>query len=580
MPQNLKFILDIDNDDHYTDSLIPLRAERYIWYRLRRDHHVGDMIFLHEDVNHQLKLRACDGASAEQLGNLAKKKVKVSPGSDVTLESLKPDKKELLEKLCDLDEPVALVFSYDAFVQVCRGANQNGKTKLMELLRSGTDADRCIYVRLPSRAEALEKTLRADVSGCEVLQNAFEEFGTVCTREAMSMVDALEACMGERFLRLDRCEGDMERLLLSMSLDGPDSLKELQDQAEYLELCRMLRVGILEPKHDVDRFTPVSVAKVRQMLQDPSFRDDLRNKVQELRSYNPDGSIQTALGREEPLPELPPFPMHEDELTRQVMSLSLRKNRFYQITWGEELDKIKRSMTILWGTPRNPSAVKLAKELCEKTAANISKQTWEAVDICLKLLEFFAEQICVSEAYSEALEEVGKLGKFWVDLQEEVCYRYNHGKRDGLGRVVSTGLDKVKETKLKLMQELVENDICDFKPAEIPADVVRRKLEENFVVYQREIEECERLQEKVRENHNAQEQDVLLDMEHEDISDLMDDEDESDAVRARSFLEEIPEAYDEVEPMEIADRLTEYTQAPGRGIIGFTDANSVENDLD
>jgi hypothetical protein len=69
-------------------------------------------------------------------------------------------------------------------------------------------------------------------------------------------------------------------------------------------------------------------------------------------------------------------------------------------------------------------------------------------------------------------------------------------------------------------------------------------------------------------------------MEHEDISDLMEDGDESDAVRARSFLEEIPEAYDEVEPMEIADRLTEYTQAPGHRIIGFTDANSVENDLD
>ena len=73
MAENLRFLLDLDNDVHYTESLVTLNSDRYIWYRLRRAGMDRNILFLRDGETGAPVFRVCDDDSRSRLLQFARR---------------------------------------------------------------------------------------------------------------------------------------------------------------------------------------------------------------------------------------------------------------------------------------------------------------------------------------------------------------------------------------------------------------------------------------------------------------------------------------------------------------------------
>lgn len=528
MAVNVSFLLDLDNDVHYTPSLVPLRSDRYIWYRLRREHLAENILFLHSNDDDRLVFHVCDSNSRDRLMQIARVwgSQKKSSAHEYTLQELKVAEKEILNLLLRSDrEQVALVLNYDILARICRNSSDAG-CRLLDAVLDGRRNGVRLFVRLPQRAEKLEACINDDLSDCPVLKKACSELQTVSNLDPEPLVQALKSLLGSRFLRLDNDPAEMRYLLMQKAVSDPeavDSLEELEDLAEYLEICRMRRFDLL-PAGATECFTPVAREEISKKLQDADFWSTLRERVRKLRRSYPQGTIFAAVSGDHQLPQLPPFPMYQDELATLVMSLYIEDNHD-RVLWGGSLDNIKRSFTVLRNKARNPDVVRIAKELCAKARTAISMKSWRTYEKIDKLLKFYAAQVCAPMERTAALnylwEEVGKLQ---LQLSESIESRKGSGTGDGLAGLVEQGVDQGEAKTLKLLTAIVNRTIYRFDSPELSPEVLREieeRMEEDMGVLQRNIRASGELE---HQYHNSLNQNRRFDqpVERDRFEDLED----------------------------------------------------------
>lgn len=526
----LRFILDFNNDDHYTESLLTLRSDAYIWYRLRRDG-LRNVLFLRIRENGELEFHVCDSESQTYLLSEIRRKTLFDsspPQSNVySLKDLKLDRQDheekLLKRLLEADGTAALVFSYDAFAQICRNAGENGQ-QLTGLINSQITRHP-IFICLPFQAEELEKCVSADTSDCPVLHEACRSLRAV--RELPKPADmmlALRTMLGSQWMPLYDREDEMFHLLLQLAVETPDftdDLDELRDQAEYLELCRTRRIRFLMPQKEDEQLRPLFRREVRAMLCDSATRDQLRRQTQDLRRHHPDGSICDGLTQQiRWLPEPCPQIIWNDDLAQQAMRLSVPDESKRKGQWNTA----RRNLVRLWNRPRNPRAIELTTELLRHAHSAAMDKHWDVLDEILDLLEFFSGQLCAPAARNQDLEHLHELELLVIKLYESIYSRSKFDKLDGYEGII---IERIDDTERKVLSDL-KSEIQTIKRLFTKPDLSILIPDDNAIeneqpTSQKEIirrEEQMDLLRRTLNNHQAQPQTGTLNSEDDDLSDL------------------------------------------------------------
>lgn len=518
MAENLRFLLDLDNDVHYTESLVTLNSDRYIWYRLRRAGMDRNILFLRDGETGAPVFRVCDDDSRSRLLQFARRWI-LSNISETKKEYTPQDLNRSMDDLMahllkKKDEKITLVLTYDIWKQICKSANDTVSNLLKDTLK-GRKNGVSFVIRLPHRAEELERCVCGEESDCEVLNISRNELRAICEQDPEHMMKALER-LGSRFLRLDNDPVEMKNLLMQLAVREPDfceDWKSLVDQAGYLELCRTLRFGLLSSVPS-ERFTPVSREEIGKRMKNADFRRELRERVRKLRERCPEGDIREALCREHYLPEPPPFPVYQDELALLVMSLTIddgflearRGEKHDRINWSLELDAIKRKLTVLHNRPRNADVIAIAKKLCIKAHAANEQKNWKAYTRILELLKFYAEQICAPAELTKALKYLWENhGELLIELCVDVHRRERYPECGGLSKIANSALDESDRNTMEILSEIVNRTIRYFnrpKLSEGVIETIETKMEEDWVVAQNAVREHEAMMEAYHDQLN------------------------------------------------------------------------------
>lgn len=498
----LHFVLDAENDIHCTDSLVSLTPGAFLWHELNRRDAGQNILLFDIRQSGRICVEVFDSDSRRFLippqksflsFGKAEEEPRVIARSSYSITDAKLTEEDLLAKLLsranarNAERRTALVFTHTAFERVCRMADNDGVERMIAQLEA--NSGKCtIYVRLPLRAEELQKLVQQDLSGCPLLQKAYARFGTALDVPQEPLVSALESMLGSQLIRFDRRPREVQNLLLKQALSDPtsaDTLEQLKDQAEYLALCRWHCTGLLPAGAGAESFHRVSYKQLWERLQDPQFREQLRSSTAQLRRRYSTGSLQAALLKENRLPQPPPQPVCDDELARTALSLSLPDSCTRKAGWDTTLDQIKRDLSTLWNKPRNRVAQEIALTLCREARGAINTANWKTMEEILQLLSFYARQICAAEERSEALSSVWDMGSKLV----QQC-RYFYGARvfgmpDDLDAVAHMGVDAGDKTTIELLQPVVRSAIRYFdRPNLVIADITRQIIEDRNRVSQ------------------------------------------------------------------------------------------------
>ena len=501
----LRFILDSDNDIHFTDSLAPLESAPFIWYLLRQEGRARSIVFVRVREDGQPELHVFDSNSRQFLQQLPRSlfsfgrreqtSAQTIGCSSYLLPALKLSEEELMYRLLsDEEAQAALVFTAEAFERLCRRSNDRGTERLKNLMNNPGSSR--IFVRLPLDAEALRRIADCDAEGCPVLRDAYRDFRNVTNNKPEAMLDALGAMMGTRLIRLDNHSDEMIHMLRrigAMEADSADTLQDLTDQAVYLELCRLHRLGLLEPDSEQERYTPVPRRLLYSRLRDPAFHDKLRVETAELREHHPGCSIPNALARQTHLPELPPQPICHDELAQVALSLSIPDDCADKLSWSSKLDKIKRRLITLWNKPRNSEVVAISLELCRSTREAIVRKNWMSLEELLNLLDFFSGQLCAAPERMKIMEDIRTHGRLLVELCDSLHERGSFAAPVGLDSLAARGVEAGDRRIRELLKEYVSKAIRSYGRPDLSVVDLTQLLEEAWTRTQREIENCKEL---------------------------------------------------------------------------------------
>lgn len=461
---SLHFILDQDNDVHFTDSILTLDSPHFIWYQLRRSGSFRNILLLRLGTDDHLYIDVYDNESEQFLQHFRKPLISWRDTSDQVLAARFPElwlfEDEMLQKLIDkanerkIEGRTALVFTRKAYDQVCRHASDKSCAALMSLLSA--PADRCmLFLQLPYRSQELEQLLKPDSTECLLLTETYKLLRLSSGDDPVPLLQAMTNVLGSQLLRLDDQPQEMLHLLLkhnAADAANADTLDALADQAKYLELCRTRRIGPFRARPDSEQFTPLSRRQTADWLQDPSIREQLR--------------------RCSPLqlpPSPPPVPAYTDELSRSALGISLKgSNCLQEAEWSIKLDMIKRNLITIWDRPRNIQSVDYALELCRSARSAISNQNWLCMEELMEILKFFAmpKQLCASEARWKAQDHIRQKSRELI----RQC-NYIHGKNSfasavGFAAINNTLIDAGDMATLKNLHDIVSFDLRYFDKPE------------------------------------------------------------------------------------------------------------------
>lgn len=492
----LHFILDTDNDVHYTDTLVTLGPKAYIWYHLRRQNAAQNIVLLDIREDTQLRFDVFDSGSAQFLIPPARsifpfgrseQQPQTITHRDYTLQDVKLTEEELLSKLLSAASDqgnTALVLTHEAFERLCRSTNDRGKNQLRRLLSN--PSPKCtLFIRLPQSAAQLEQLVNGGSDPCPLLDLAYARIRDAAACTEMPLLDALTVLLGSQLLRFDRSPDEARNLLLMCAASdsqAADTLKQLSDQADYLDLCRQHRTGLFAPSADTDPFTAVSRRKLGALVQNADFRQKLRRKTADLRSRHPHDTIENAMRQENQLPPLPAYPVYDDNLSRMAHGLMLpddylKDDPAEKAKWAAELEQIKHNLTILWNKPRNTAAIQAATEHCSNARAAILTSTWETLDITLRLLQFFSRQICAPVEQACALQNIQRYCREIVQLCNYLYGKRSFGLPTGFDQIIDKSLIAGNKAILEKLKFHVHSSIQRFEGHGITFSNISEELE-------------------------------------------------------------------------------------------------------
>lgn len=440
-PNNyLHLVFDYDNDLHYTDTLLTLDPEAYLWYTLRCRYQY-DVILFAAETSSGICLRVFDSESQcalrpEQSGfwglfsSKSPEPRHLEPKT-FRLQTLGTSEEGLLGWLLERTEAkelkkkrTALIFSLDAFETIYRASGEWGKQKL---LKKGKypDGHSILVLRIsPQPKNLAEAFFREDA----ILPQISREIRKALDGPQEPLLDALKRQMGGQLACLYQID-DMLNMLVCHAVaadEWGDSLQEMKDQADYLQLC-CRRYGRMVTEPEDGPSAAVRHREAAEWLRNAGFREALRVQTAYLRKRYPALSVLEAMKREGILPEdyqdAPLMLDYDDPLVRNIQSLCLPE-AFLRIPkyscWQDLLVQIQTNIRTLWNSPRSEMVCSWADFFYREICGAAGRNDWETLNDAMQLLRFCAEHICDGTEREPVLSTIFNNGKVTIDLSHNI----------------------------------------------------------------------------------------------------------------------------------------------------------------
>lgn len=424
----LHYILDTPQQPHYTEDLLNLSGEGFLWHTLKERHGFDAVAFL-SSQHQKLQLKVFDAESEQIFGQerrklfAAQKEVlpRIQPEQ---LNLSKPDK-ELLRWLLDRQKKAknrktALVCTLDALQTLCRHADDKDRGLLSESVEK-LGSQGILVVRLPREAEVLQRELGAG-SFLATLDPAIASLSDGKLRRPL--LTLLEEQLSGRFADLGDPCADIENMLLRQALDrndGQDSPEDIANQARFLTLCCRYAVQT-EPALP----EPLTRGALHQKLRDSSFRAALRSQVARLLEGAQNGDMDT-LFQQAYAPQIDgatePQLRYSDELVAKVAALPpLQRITDVIYSLKKVPEELCATLQTLWNLPRNRTVCDMIETCCAAIHNAYGQQDWDTLTDGLLLLQLCSRYLCASPDLEDGLQELLRSGREVLTLSAE-CFR-------------------------------------------------------------------------------------------------------------------------------------------------------------
>lgn len=563
---------DYDHDTHYTDTLLALESEAYLWYKLRLNYGFDAVVFFDAECG-ELKIQTFDGFSKQ----LAEKKsffdaILKSPEEyreiknccqtakkDFTAEDLLKitDRKELRGK------KIAFVLSLPALNYIYEKSDEKGIEKLRKKIDT-PDGKSILVVKIPPYPS---KTEEAFLKENAVLPKLSYKIAAALNGAQEPIMDALRRQMREQIV-LGYKINDAFNMLMSLSsekCDWNDSVEELKKQAAYLQLSfNIFGRSLFSRETEGSSCVFVKHRELYERLKNAGFRRAVRSETKRLENKYPGLSVEEALRKEKLLPEGAAAPVleYDDPIVKNINNLSVSEKFSGCIEYGEwceRLADIKKNFKTFWNKPLNSLAVSRAEFFCEHARKAAEKGDRITFGDALEMLDFCGEQICAGAEKYENLEVILDYGKNIVELSENIfsilrkydassiyefskIYKYIVDFEDfSVEKKIVLELDKNNLNKyqnnrhtLRFHINRMKSEIKLHRISDEEIEKVRREIEEDF---NREAEKAAETEFKEPDTAKAKEK-ILPDEEEEDIEDFLYETEEDEKEENREIKDE------------------------------------------
>lgn len=486
----IHFVFDFYNETHYTDTLLALTPEAYVWYSLKQEH-VDNAVFVGESGS-DIRLGAYDSDSASVL-KTEKKKFwgKSTSDAEQRLQHVTYSPQELGEDLQSLlgwllerqenqkNKRTALVFTLDAFLKLFQSARDKDRQKLSKLC-SRPAGRNLLLIRVPMHHRDMAKAFLDDQSPLRQLCPGIRQAASGAKEPLM---DALDRQLDRQSVHAYRLtEADMRGMLLRLAMvrgDWTDSMRELEDQAACLY------GSSLSQERCVTR------REVYEALQKEGIQEKLRARTARLRKEYPRLSVADAM-LVEAVDMRGPSPLEYDsELAKNVRTLILPETFFQENPqWKAEMAAIREDFRTVWNKPLNRTACQWADTFCGEVRSAAKREDWDTLADALQMLRFCGEELCGETAHEEGFVAICEEGKTVINMSyNQYLHRQaqeTFGAGKSVGGIFASKIDTMQQTQkkiaeatyasnaaqLQLMRSTLRNAMADFKKRHVSQDVV------------------------------------------------------------------------------------------------------------
>lgn len=480
----LHYVLDTENDSHYTQDLMRLSPASYLWHELKECQGFSRVVFVNLVNGSRFILETFDNVSYQFLQPVKKTlfgKVKEQPVAEGLCHKtfyppeIKQEDSTLLRFLLECQqnykkERTAVVCTAEALKTLYERSDAESRRALTSSIENRS-IPAILVVRLGMSTTALRKTF---LQGCCFLSELDSNVKEVLRSHVQQpLITMLSRQLGGQLVDFSRQRDDMVNLLMYDALEngsGPDTPDQLRDQGEYLRLCLDSGVALAKDFAHVPRHEPLKRDTVYGKLADPDFRGRLRAEAGRLRARNPESPMADLFRREfRTLPddncvrEL----CCEDELYRKVCSLTLPEEYLRQnLAQGRVVEGLRKALATLWNKARSQTVCEMIRDTTDAALDAVTRQDWTTLTDALTLLSLCTRQICADPALNDNLDEIFLTGRELLQASADLNRQtqgfqdmYAGGPSDYSG-MSKTGFDMYKS---KLIVHTATDTILDGK---------------------------------------------------------------------------------------------------------------------
>lgn len=465
----LHYVLDAGGDPHFTEDLLRLSPQAYLWHRLKKIQLFHNVVFVTMGVEGP-ELEVYDSQSEQLLRPVKKgwfssaKREEIpqriglrrfSPGQ------FKQQNETLLQWLLERQksektERTALVLTPEALRLLYEAADKKGRELLHKNIKN-SPREGVLILRVDKDPVSLRSTF---LEGRRWLSALDPMVAAALRGNARPLMTALSEQLREQLVDLSGYERELLPMLMLEALEeslGEDDPAQLEQQAEYLRLCCRSGQGVMQ---DHDPAKPLRREEIYDRLLRPDFRSALRRQTHQLWDRDPGGEPETVFVRRygKLLPEQW-APVCDDELARTVTALTLpqaylEKNRGQLHT----LQSLKKALQTLWNRDRNPAVCGMLRTACDAVRRASELEDWDTVTDGMTLLRLCAGQICADPALGENLSGIFEMGEEL--LKASAAY---FAQKDTLDRNSEDEMELYRVSKHKLTVQLSNQAILESR---------------------------------------------------------------------------------------------------------------------
>lgn len=454
----LHYVLDAEMDFHYTDDLMRLSHDSYLWHELKERHGFTYVIFV-KLTESGFFLEAFDSGSDALLTWSARKKawhesntfhlpdkVQIQHSSYLPAKLGRQDS-TLMDLLWKVqhnarNEKIALVYT-PASLRAMLACTPKGINKISEFVDNRKKAPNAISViQIDMTAEALERAFLGDGSPFPDLEPALKK--GLLSNMNKPLLTVLDEQLGERLTDFSTRQNDMHNILMFQaleSMDGQDTTAQLSDQAEYLRLSCQYNLSIAYMLGNRGS-EPLRRSVIYGKLKEPAFRTALRTSANALRDSNPEAPMRFLFQQKfGSLPQTHPEHrvLHNDSLVKTVTALTLPEDYLhFDNTLKSVPEELTQAVRTLWSKKRNRFVCEKIEDYCSALYSACRDKDWDTVTDALLLLRLCARHLCANVAMQCNLDPVFKLGS--TVLSDSAKFFHSQADIADMERIRKTGI--------------------------------------------------------------------------------------------------------------------------------------------